>query len=350
MKPFQLQRNTKKRESGLRARDFLPHRFDVFQKPQIDAQHDGTWLIGELAHVHNDVCETDFNYILRECLQSLIFSPSAARMISEVAHHDWRIGIEDLGERDFHLDVPAKIVMLHDQGLGPEGFARSDYFRNALKVCLIRALRDIWQEIRHGGFDEDYAPDYILLLERVRAADCDVLSILVGWELRSEGQGNFWRHLIGSDEGDMAMTFSAYLERDPASQFNGRALAEAFKQWFNDPVRVNSCDHETLCYMDDILQEYPVGNPFGKRKPTHIGVEILSCLPDKTPYLRGLGDEILSDPAYSGLQDDINQAHFMQITHDMCVTYVEGVPFRDTMLAEKIFPDVFVFEGTGSIN
>jgi hypothetical protein len=46
-------------------------------------------------------------------------------------------------------------------------------------------LRDIWQEKRHGGFDEKYRTEFVLTMERIRSADCDVLSILVAWELRS---------------------------------------------------------------------------------------------------------------------------------------------------------------------
>ena len=297
---------------------------------------------------HHDA--DSFKSILVDCFHSLNYSPSAARMIKEAISYGWRVSMGDLGEQDFHLDVPEKHLIIHDQGLSVNGLSSSIYFRNTLHISLIRALRDIWQEIRHGAFDEEYNAEYVLLLERVRAADLDVLSILISWELRAEGQGELWRHMIGSDEGDMAMVFSAHLERTPASQFDGGALAAAFQQWFRDDVRVNTCDHETLEYMDEVMSEYPVGNPFGKRKPTRIGAEILSCLPDKTPYLRGLGDEVLRDPLYSGMSDDINQAHFLQILRDCQVTYIQGVPFRDTMLAEKIFPDGFIFEGSEAIH
>ena len=79
-----------------------------------------------------------------------------------------------------------------------------------------------------AGFDESFGPEAILMLERVRAADCHVLAILVAWELRGEGHNHLWRHLIGSEAGDMAMAFSKYLERDPAALFGGGALAAAF--------------------------------------------------------------------------------------------------------------------------
>ena len=357
VKSDQIKRQTKQRTSGLRARDFLARHFDFDTfRPDETLKGIDCWLIAQVFEdvqaQPEDVLEiTHYKHVLHQCFMTLMTSPSALLMIKEAMAQGWQISISDQGESDFHLDVPAKILTLHDQNLMPEALARSPYFFNTLCVSFIRALRDIWQETRHGGFDEDYGPEYILMLERVRTADCDVLSILVGWELRSEGHGGLWRHLIGSEEGDMAMAFSNYLEKDPSSLFNGKALAASFKQWYQDPARVNSCDHETLEYMDDVLQDYPVGNPFGTRKPTRIGVEILSCLPDRTAYLRDMGDEILADPLYCGLNDEINQGHLMQIMRDMKVTYVEGVPFRDTMLAERIFPDGFVMAaGTETIN
>lgn len=357
MKPYQIKRQTKQRAAGLRARDFLARHFDVLKENGSENfSLEERWSI---AQIFQDVETTpeasselnDHKDVLHKSFTTLMASPSALMLMKEAAAQGWQVSIGDLGESDFHLDVPAKVLTLHDQDLQPQALGHSGYFFNTLCVSLIRALRDIWQETRHGGFDEDYGPEYILMLERVRAADCDVLSILVGWELRSEGHTGLWRHIIGSEEGDMAMTFSAYLEKDPSSLFNGKALAATFKQWYQDETRVNSCDHETLEYMDDVLRDYPIGNPFGSRKPTRIGVEILSCLPDRTAYLRDMGEEILRSPLYSGLNDEINQGHLMQIMHDMKVTYVQGVPFRDTMLAERIFPDGFVMAaGTETIN
>ena len=173
-------------------------------------------------------------------------------------------------------------------------------------------------------------------LERVRAADLDVLTILVAWELRGEGQPSLWRHMIGAQEGDIAMRFSGYLERDPSALFNGKALAEAFSQWFRDEERVNACDHETLNYLDTIVQG---GNAsFGQKKLTPVGLEVLSCLPDKTAYLQEKGQDLLRDPFYSGLGDPINQAHFMQILYDIKVVRIHDIPFRDADLASKIFP------------
>lgn len=357
VKPYQLQRQTKNRAAGLRASDFLARHFESFKAVSDKTKetcYDDAWLIADLLKLDINTTKepsaVTYEDVLATCLDSLFLSPSAKRMIREASSNGWHVGVVELDEQDFHLDVPGKVIYLNDNNLSAQTLIHSGYFQNVLCVSIIRALRDVWQETRHGGFDEDYSPEYILMMERVRAADCDVLTILTGWEMRSEGEADLWRHLIGSEEGDMAIAFSNHLERMPASQFNGKALGVAFKKWFSDEARVNACDHETLEYMDSVMSKYPVGNPFGSKKPTRIGVEILSCLPDKTAYLRGMGDEILRDPVYSGMGDEINQLHLLQIQRDMKVTYVEGVAFRDTMLAEKIFPEDFMLEGSEAIH
>lgn len=280
-----------------------------------------------------------FHEIFTECFDILSLSPTANLMIKEAAAQGWSLSLANLEKHDFHLDVPEKLIVMHDSGLDADALMSAPYFKNALIISLVRALRDVWQEKRHGGFDQTYEPESILMLERVRAADCDVIAILCGWELRSEGHGDLWRHLIGSDEGDMAMVFSNHLQKDPSSLFNGKALAAAFRQWFTTEERANSCDHEALEYMDEILRESTDGNAFGKKRAGKICAEVLSCLPDKTAYLRGQGDDILRDPAFAGLHDPINQTHFMQVMRDSQVIYVQNVAFRDEKLAALIFPN-----------
>lgn len=277
--------------------------------------------------------------ILAWCVSVLSLSPACRMMLREAAGHGWHVVLGDLGKHDFHLDVPERLIVLNQSGMSFISLSNSGYFRNALLVSFTRALRDVWQEKRHGGFDEHYGPDEILMLERVRAADCDVVSILVAWELRGAGSPELWRHMIGSEEGDMAMAFSMHMERDPSSVFTGAALSAAFNQWYLSEDRINACDHETLEYLDNLISDHGGPGIFGDKKLTRIGVEVLSCLPDKTAYLRGLGGNILADPRYYGMCDPINQAHYMHIVRDAELTYAGNVAFRDAALAARIFPE-----------
>ncbi len=286
----------------------------------------------------SEVKSFDYESILGWCASILECSPSARLMLKEASDKGWKITLEDLQGGDYCIDIEQKLLTIDNNSLNPKALERSRYFKNVTLITMVKALRDIWHEKRHGGFDELYSPEHILLMERVRAADLDVISILVAWELRFEEYSDIWRHIIGSEIGDMAMAFSGYLERDPSAQFNGQALRHSFKQWFRCSERVDACDHDILEYLDDILMSSEIANPFGRKRPAKINIELISCLPDKSAYLQGFGADILSDPIYSSLNNEINQTHLFHIMYDLEVVVVENVPFRDKELARKIFP------------
>ncbi len=266
-------------------------------------------------------------------------SPAASRLWIDAESAGWQVGLADLKNGGFYLDMVEQIVLLDNYALSPAALGRSPYFRNALLVSLVRALRDIWHEEKSGAFEDEFAPEDALMLERVRAADCDTVTMLVGWELRGAGYTDVWRHLIGAEEGDMALVFTRFLERDPASLFDGAALAYAFRQWYADESRVDGTDHETLETLDDILLNHTgTTAPFGDRRLTADDIERLACLPDGRCYLKGLGDTIMRDPFFAGLHDPVNQTHLFHLMYDMEVVMVNNVPFRDAKLARLIFP------------
>ncbi len=122
-------------------------------------------------------------------------------------------------------------------------------------MVLAKALRDVWHEDRWGAFEDSYKPEAVLLLERGRAADTDSVAILIAWELRSAGYNDVWRHVLGSNDGDMARVLINILERYPTAIYNGMALAHVFRQWYADIARVDALDHTSLQQMDYILEE-----------------------------------------------------------------------------------------------
>jgi hypothetical protein len=272
------------------------------------------------------------------CIKTLVTSKIAAQMIEEAASENWTIEMDDLEAHDFHLDVPEKRLVINTHGLGIQSLRSSEYFTNLMLASLARAFRDIWQEKRHGGFEDQYGPESILMLERVRAADCDTLMVVVAWEMKENGNPEIWRHIIGSDEGDMAMVFSSSMEYFMGKDALYKSMYKTFRQWFISEERINICDHETLEYLDLLIAQEGV-EVFGHAYLTPLRLEILSCLPDRHAYLQNRGGELVADPLYAGMTNTVNQAHFMQIMHDIQSTIVAGVPFRSSELARKIFPE-----------
>lgn len=279
---------------------------------------------------YSDVIETLFDIICA--------SDTAASFTELVSDAGWQIGFTDLAEADFYLDVPQQVILLNNFGLKPNKLRTSDYFMNCSVVNFIQALRDILQENRAGAFEEQFNLDGILTLERVRAADLDVMTILVAWELRLAGCGDLWRFMIGSECGDMVQSFLRVMETDRFGCPVHLAMKNCFQQWFRDEDRVNECDHETLQYIDAAVSD---GLTLPEHKAEAIDVEALTCLPDRSAYMNGAGQEVLRSSLYSGLLCEINQTHYVQLERESRLTVINNVAFQDSALASKIFPSEF---------
>lgn len=264
-------------------------------------------------------------------------SEQGAALIKEAINSGWKIAMNDLGTGGFHMDAFDKIIELDNFGLNPSSLGHSAFFRKSLICVLAKALREIWHENRWGAFELVYTPESVLMLERARAADADSVSVLIGWELRSAGYNDVWRHILGSEDGDMAQVLINILDRYPTALYNGMALAHIFRQWYADVSRVDAMDHDTLEHLDFSINDFDGNNAFefGTDKLDAKDLEKLSTLPDGTIYLKELGETVSRDPFFCGLNDPINQAHLFQIVYDSKVTYVDGVPFRDQKLARK---------------
>ena len=284
------------------------------------------------------------NSLFTPLLEALDASPTARSIVSFAAHRGWSLDLGEIEGGAYQLDIDAQILRINSYGLRPAATAASGYFRHTMILSLVRGLRDIWHlECRQPHY-RGLSIESILLLERVRTADCDVIALLAAWELRGAGQTDIWRHLIGSPEGDMALVFGRMLEYEPGAHFSGtggasHALTNAFARWFEDPLRISACDHASLEAMDEEILEGRHKEIYGREPVSAFFIESLSRLPDRSYYLEGYGREILKNPAFSGLDDDVNQAHFLQINRDLNSTVAGGVAFRDARLARVIFPE-----------
>ncbi len=286
--------------------------------------------------------DCDYSYecaLFDDIFSDLMDSPMARSLINFAAEQEWSIYVEPLNDAAYDLDDEHKVLLLNNYNLKLPTFEKSGFFRHALILSLVKGLRDIWHIECRQPYEHGLTIESVLLLERVRAADCDVIALLTAWELRGEGMPEIWRHLLGAPEGDMALRFTEALEREPQKHFNNSALIEAFHGWFDNAERVGACDHQTLDMIDCMVEESRETGLYGHKKAKPQFIESLSRLPDRTFYLQDYGFGISKDPHFAGLEDDVNQAYYLQIKHEMETTHAGGIYFRDSKLAAKIFPD-----------
>jgi hypothetical protein len=265
-------------------------------------------------------------------------SPTARLLLKEAQLERWDIRLDDLSQGGYAVDDDAHTVAIDHFGFTASALGRSAFFRNALFINFVKALRQLWHSRSGHSFERTHRPDVALMLERARAADCETIAILVGWELRGAGYSDVWRSILGSEEGDMAMIFTRAIEKDPAGFYDGSVLTRAFCQWYGDEGRIVSCDHATLERMDFLLEEAQGAKAFGDEPLRSEDIEKLSVLPGGKAYLNGMGKNICTDPYFMALNDPINESHLFQVVYDSKVVLAGGVPFRDKKLARLIFP------------
>ncbi|MFA7457631.1 MAG: DUF6782 family putative metallopeptidase [Micavibrio sp.] len=266
-------------------------------------------------------------------------SPTARRLLLEAQKKGWVCALDDLSGDGFALDCAEKRVTLDHFGFTARALGRSAHFRNTVFINFIRALRGIWHAEKGHDSLQTHHPEAAFRMERALQADCETVAMLAGWELRGAGHADIWRVMLGSDEGDMAMIFTRALETDPAGYYDGSALARAFCQWYGDEARVAAFDHKTLEKMDEILGSDEDGNGrFGAEPARGEAIEKIAVLPDGSPYLSGMGRNIAAEPYFTAIDDEVNEAHLAQITHDAAAIIAGGVAFRDGELAKKLFP------------
>lgn len=282
----------------------------------------------------------DYNDVAYWAAALINQSPTGALLLKNAVFYDWAVAFEDIEETGWALNTDQYIASLNKAQIHLESLSRSPFFMNTIVCDLIRALRDIWLEEKNEIDYADHHPETLLKIERLRAADIESLTLQVAWELRSAGYTTLWRHILGSNTGDMAMLFSRYLEKDPASLFDGSALLIAFKQWYMDEDRVNTVDRVALEMCDDILLASNEQKNVFALQP--VDQELLAdyfSLPEGRVYIAAALQEIMKSPHYASMHDSINETHLYHILRDMEVCYVGDVPFRDQSLADKIFPD-----------
>lgn len=282
--------------------------------------------------------ETD-SALLESLLKLAGESPTARGLASCARAKSWSCHMDDLGGAGFTLDHSEKILRLDHFGLKASAIARSSHYSNTIALNLIKGLRRIWHAERGVDDGSSLRPESALMLARALAADCETVAILAAWEWRGAGHAEPWRVLLGSEEGDMAMAFTRALEKDPAGFYDGSILARAFCQWYADEARIGACDSAALAKLDVWLKE---NKKLGQAALAPGNVESAAALPGGANYLSGMGGTICADPYFLDMHDPINEAHLFQIIHDSKAHIAGGVPFRDSALAARIFPDMRV--------
>lgn len=251
----------------------------------------------------------------------------------------WGIEFDDLNGVSYDLDIGNKKIIIHNFGLKTDNLFQSPYFKPQATLSTIEALRMVRHVEWLDGALNRYHPETILLIGRICVADAQIHKIKCAWDAKMNDDHSLWKHILCGEESDMAVAFIHAFEKFLSSGLDEeealkKSMAVAFNTWFSSADRQRDCDHDTLNLIDSMIAE---NTQFEGKRLEKNAITCLTLLAgyDTTYIDKYLQEDVLRNPYYSSVCDEINQSHLMQIISDMNKIHVGGLVFQDATLAAR---------------
>ncbi len=251
----------------------------------------------------------------------------------------WNLHYADLSvESPYEIDCETQTITIHNFGLHINKAMESHYFAPQIELITIESLRMAYHAQNIDDMLNGLRIEDIIILARVIEADIQTTKIMAAWLARMQNNPILWRHVLCGDNADMATAFVRGLEAYLSSgmdqnQAMKNAMAMGFNQWFSCATRQQKCDHDTLNMIDDRMNEFCIGQMTLSDNDISM---VTSLLGDDISYLNTAHcHDILINPYYGQIRDEINQVHFNHIYRDMDKTYIGDLAFHDDDLAHR---------------
>lgn len=222
------------------------------------------------------------------------------------------VGLDVLLEPSSSFYYPAQNHI--DLGYQPDLLQKTEKGLGRYFVSFTGALRRAWHH--HEGVSPDLSlrPEDYLEHFRISEADTEAVIHQVAWELRAQGAGFLWRHLLSGPNGDITLVFERAALEQPANSYNGHALKCAFNQWFAESERTAAADHLALETIDMALVTPELAGLVGRREGRRENMQYAGLLPGGANYLAGC---LFTGGWYRGPACDFNRAHLRHILLDI---------------------------------
>ena len=329
-----------KDDNAMIRRDFKPTNIDF--KDHGISEPSPIWKLCDLLHMQKYCQDSEldeYGLLLSESLQILEHSPTAMSLIRYFENKGGLFLTFEDSDQACYYDGDESLIVLSNRSMDSHTLYNSTWFRTALLADLVRSLREAWHADVNPNIFRDFQPVDALYLNRAFTADIEGILALSFWELRTVGRSDPWRHLVGSKDSDIALTFARIVENNKSALYDGTGLQHAFRQWYSDHTRIDNVDHDTLEAIDFELSIADTNNPFGHEKLDAARLNNMTSLPDGLCWMEDLSEIIMVDPYYAGMHDIVNQAHLTHIITDINSFQAGPVRFHDKELAQLIFPE-----------
>jgi hypothetical protein len=251
------------------------------------------------SHVIGDLTYTPDNEdILARITEALSASRMATKLLKFAKRHDVNMVCTD------HVETA-----LYDKQ-SDTIFVRSSMSFLDQVLLTVQELRRHWQ-YRQGAdvHPLTFHPDQAILINRSQIADLNAAMVRCAWELRLNGQKEFWERIENSSIADLGRAFAREALTDFRTLNNGKASAAVFETWFLS----ERCREQDKKLIQTMLADYN-GYVFDSAEASKmVSIELITALgeqPFGKNYLAPYAQMIMNDPVFTEVRDRSN-ANFL---------------------------------------
>lgn len=245
-------------------------------------------------------------------VQVLDQSALARALLSKAQEAGATVGLDVLLEPSSSFFYPGQNHI--DLGYQPDLLHKTEKGLSRYLVSFTGALRRAWHHYEGCGPDLSLQPRGFLEEFRVAEADAEAVIHQVAWELRSQGAGFLWRHLLSGQNGDIAIIFEKAALENPENAFKGIALKAAFDQWFAEKERTAGAERLALETIDLFLLQSEQCRGFGRRALRRGDMQRIGYLPSGENYLAGC---YFTGTWYRARECETNSAYLLHLEKDI---------------------------------
>lgn len=279
--------------------------------------------------------------VVTQILVALSDLPLGQALLNTAENARYHLEFANADDHGVQVDSEARVLYVPSHLLSPAATTRSVYFTHELQMNLVRGLRLIDQAER-GTRLRYLHPAQALFAARIAMADQMAVAMHLLYGMRHVCP-SLWRHVLGSDIGDMASRFADGALRMQGMRMDSVAqtrcgLNAAFLLWYRDDERLNAVDAASLDLLDEQMQTSKTPGLYRARLTDDMILNLCD-VEGMGSYLNDLSLSAVRSPLGETVFDPINARHLQQIIAEQDMVMINNIGFRDPLLARAIFPE-----------
>lgn len=196
-------------------------------------------------------------------------------------------------------------------------------------ITILKSMRLVWLQ-KQGALINPLAfqPEQAILINRMIAADNDIISIAMMWDMKLAGFENMWNNAMAGSNYDLCSAYAMESMTDFRSIKSGLALRATFEKWFISG-RCKSQDREIIQTMMGKHTDIQINHEDTSRT---VALDVISAMgrrPQGDNYLSSIAVQIMNDGLFNDVRDRSNANFLWFITFERRMSEMEQELQRD---------------------